>query len=189
MDRKSVSNTVLFTESPALPQAPLTPLPLRSRGPVPDNNRLAVLAADIRAAHQEVTRGAQGVAERALAAGRMLIETKDSLPHGAWEPWLAQHVGMSARTARRYMQLAHAGLKSATVADLGIRAASERVARLTALARQFGISAECADRCLRLAAIPGPTFEAAIARIEASGSELTAEAIFAFAEGRARGAP
>jgi hypothetical protein len=35
------------------------------------NNRLVVLAADIKVAHQDVQRGAQAVAERALAAGRM----------------------------------------------------------------------------------------------------------------------
>jgi hypothetical protein len=36
---------------------------------------------------------------------------------------------MSARTARRYMQLARSGMKSATVADLGIKGAAEAITR------------------------------------------------------------
>ncbi len=46
---------------------------------LPSNNRLTVLAADIQAAHQDVTRGALAVAESAMAAGRMLIEAKASM--------------------------------------------------------------------------------------------------------------
>jgi hypothetical protein len=164
------------------------------------SNRLAVLAADIRAAHQDVTRGAQAVAERALAAGQMLTEAKDTLLHGAWEPWLAKHVGMSARTARRYMQLARAGLKTATVADLGIKGAVAAIARrkdsefsaddddsrydyIRDRAEHFGISPAFADKCVRLAAIPEASFEAAIAAIKAAGEELTAEAVLSRAAG------
>ena len=64
----------------------------------PGSNRLAVLAADIRAAHADILRNAEAMAERALAAGAWLIEAKETLSHGAWEPWLTEHVGMS--TAR-----------------------------------------------------------------------------------------
>lgn len=96
---------------------------------LPPNNRLAVLAADIQAAHQDVTRGALAVAESAMAAGRMLIEAKASMKHGEWAAWLSEHVGMSARTARRYMQLVRSGLETATVADLGLRGAAESLAR------------------------------------------------------------
>lgn len=93
------------------------------------HNRLTTLAADIRAAHADIQANAQAMAERALAAGQWLIEAKATLQHGQWEAWLAEHVGMSARTARRYMQMVHAGMKSATVADLGIRGASEAIAQ------------------------------------------------------------
>jgi hypothetical protein len=95
----------------------------------PFHNRLAVLAADIVAAHRDVERGALAVAERALAAGRMLAEAKASLPHGEWATWLADNVGIPARTARRYMQLARSGVESATVAEIGIRGSSEKLAR------------------------------------------------------------
>lgn len=94
------------------------------------DNRLAVLAADIQAAHQDVARGALAVAERALAAGRMLLEAQALLEHGQWAAWLAAHTGLSARTARRYMQLTRSGVESATVANLGIRGTAQRLARL-----------------------------------------------------------
>ena len=59
----------------------------------------------------------------------MLIEAKEAIPHGEWAGWLARNTGLSARTARRYMQLSKSGLESATVADLGLRGATERLAR------------------------------------------------------------
>ncbi len=94
----------------------------------PHSNRLAVLAVDIRNAHADVTRGTQTVAERALAAGDMLIEAKAALPHGEWAGWLTQHTGLSGRTARLYMQLARSGMKTATVADLGLQGAVSALA-------------------------------------------------------------
>ena len=93
------------------------------------NNRLSALAADIRAAHSAIKRTTLETAERTVAAGHMLIEAKAALPHGAWDEWLATHAGLSARTARRYMQIARSGLETATVADLGIRGAAERLSK------------------------------------------------------------
>src|SRR5215212_4004540 len=91
------------------------------------NNRLAVLAEEIREAH-DVCR-ASTAAERAVETGRLLIEAKSALPHGAWLPWLREHVGISERLAQGYMRLTRLGLKSATIADLGIRATLARAAR------------------------------------------------------------
>jgi hypothetical protein len=92
------------------------------------SNRLTYLAADIQAAHRDIKASAEQMAERAIAAGNMLIEAKAALPHGKWQEWLSDQVGMSDRSARRYMQLARSGLTMATVADLGIRAAAEALA-------------------------------------------------------------
>lgn len=92
------------------------------------HNRLEALAADIRIAHDESRTAAEQAAERAIAAGHALLEAKDLVPHGGWSEWLEQNVGFSERTARRYMQLAKSGLKTATVADLGVRAAAEYLA-------------------------------------------------------------
>jgi Protein of unknown function (DUF3102) len=91
------------------------------------DNRLAVLAADIRAAHAGVLDAAKTVAERAIDAGRALIEAKALAGHGNWLPWLQQHCGMSERTAQLYMQIAGLGLPAETIADLGLKAAAKAV--------------------------------------------------------------
>src|SRR3954452_16779988 len=95
------------------------------------DNRLAVLAVDIKQAHADVKASAMTVATRAIDAGNALIEAKGLLKHGRWKKWLSENVSMSERTAQRYMQVARSGLKSATVAVLGIRGASESIAQRT----------------------------------------------------------
>ncbi|WP_267428510.1 DUF3102 domain-containing protein [Methylobacterium sp. GC_Met_2] len=93
------------------------------------SNRLPVLVGEIRRAHEEARSAARFSAERALAAGHLLIEAKTAVGHGEWLPWLRANLGMSERTAQGYMRLARTGLKSATVADLGLRATLTRVGR------------------------------------------------------------
>jgi len=89
------------------------------------SNRLPALAAEIRDAHAAVQRGALAVAKRAIAAGHALAEAKKLLGHGHWAGWLAEHAGFSERTARRYLALARSGMKTATVAEMGLAAAAE----------------------------------------------------------------
>jgi|GEM_PF-3428090 len=98
------------------------------------SNRLTVLAADIKAAHLEIQASAEAMAERALLAGNALIEAKGIVRHGEWSRWLQDHCALSERSAQRYMQMARAGLKSATVADLGIRGAAASIARRSSAA-------------------------------------------------------
>jgi hypothetical protein len=50
------------------------------------------------------------------------------MDHGGWMPWLREHCALAERTARLYMQVARSGLKSATVADLGLQAAAKAIA-------------------------------------------------------------
>ncbi len=95
------------------------------------SNRLAVLAGQIREAHDACRSAAETAAVRAVEVGELLLEAKASLPHGAWLPWLQEHAGISERTAQGYMRLARLGLKSTTVADLGIRATLASAARRT----------------------------------------------------------
>jgi hypothetical protein len=92
---------------------------------VTGGNRLPVLAAEVREAHQGVREAAKNAVERAIEAGRALIEAKSLLDHGQWLPWLKTHCSIPERTAQLYMRTAKTvdelGLKSATVADLGLR--------------------------------------------------------------------
>ena len=101
------------------------------------HNRLAALAANIRALHSGVRRSAEQAARNAIEAGKLLIEAKAMLKYGEWEPWLRDNVAISLRTARRDMALARSGLEPATVADLGMNAAAgSRVARIRRHARK-----------------------------------------------------
>lgn len=53
-------------------------------------------------ARQSTTRECELIAEM----GRILIETKDQLEHGAWLPWLEGMAMLSQPTANRYMRVA-----------------------------------------------------------------------------------
>jgi hypothetical protein len=91
------------------------------------SNRLPALAAEIRRAHADVQEAAKTAAQRAIDAGHALIEAKDLLPHGGWLPWLREHCALAERTAQLYMKIARSGIESATVADLGLQAASQAI--------------------------------------------------------------
>jgi hypothetical protein len=91
------------------------------------HNYIASLAADIRALHTGIRRNAEQIARDAIEAGKLLIEAKQSLPHGEWEAWLREHAAISPRTARRYMRVASSGLEIGHVADLGLTAAAKSV--------------------------------------------------------------
>jgi len=89
--------------------ATVKPGPDQAAGaPHAGSNRLTVLAADIVAAHNDVLAFEAKATERAIGAGKLLIEAKDSLKHGQWLPWLKANFAFSERTAQRYIRLAEA---------------------------------------------------------------------------------
>src|SRR3954447_15723958 len=94
------------------------------------HNRLGDLADRIREANAAMLAASQEAAERALQAGRLLIEAKGECRHGDWLPFL-ERAGIHERQARRLMQLARSGLKSDTVSDLGIKGALELIGKRT----------------------------------------------------------
>jgi len=89
------------------------------------NNRLPILASEIRQAHADGQEAAQTAAERAIVAGHALIEAKQLVGHGGWLGWLREDCALAERTAQLYMRIAKSGLESETVADLGIQAAAK----------------------------------------------------------------
>lgn len=96
-----------------------------------ESNSLPAKADAIRDLIAESDAAALTAIERALSAGRLLVDAKAECRHGEWLPFL-KRAGVKERRARQYMQLAASGLKSATVADLGgIRAALEFLAKRT----------------------------------------------------------
>lgn len=66
----------------------------------------AEIAERINAEHQACEQAARSALEHARAAGGLLQEAKEMLPHGRWEPWIEESCAFSARTARMYMQVA-----------------------------------------------------------------------------------
>jgi len=95
-------------------------IPLRAYD-VDISNRLAVLAADIRAEHEAAQRSSLDAAEHAYRAGEMLAEAKGdpSIPRGGWERWVQQETGIPLQTARHYVRLFHAvEQQSLTLADI-----------------------------------------------------------------------
>ena len=88
------------------------------------DNRLAVLASEIRIRHAGVKAAAEVAAAHAIAAGQALIEAKALVAHGQWLPWLDSHCGFSERTAQLYMRLAEKGLDPSIVAVLGLKGAA-----------------------------------------------------------------
>lgn len=94
------------------------------------DNRLPMLAVVAREAHEGVLGAAKTAAERSIEAGNALLEAKALLPHGQWLPWLREHCNIPERTAQLYMKIAESGLKSAIVADIGLKMAASSLSRL-----------------------------------------------------------
>ena len=74
-------------------------------------------------------RSAIETAEHMLEAGRLLNEAKRQVGHGNWSGWLQTNFGLGERTARGYMKLAREGVKSATVAEMGLRTVLRELAK------------------------------------------------------------
>jgi hypothetical protein len=56
--------------------------------------------------------------EHYQAAGRLLLEAKAGLPHGAFKPWIREQFAISYKQASRYMRLAAKGDMRVTFRDL-----------------------------------------------------------------------
>jgi 2-succinyl-5-enolpyruvyl-6-hydroxy-3-cyclohexene-1-carboxylate synthase len=70
------------------------------------SNSLVDLAARIKSEHTAVSSALKESLRHAIAAGELLLEAKDQVPHGQWLPWLQEHCSISERTAQLYMRVA-----------------------------------------------------------------------------------
>jgi hypothetical protein len=64
------------------------------------------LASRINAANAELLEGVRTTVAKAVALGKLLIEAKERIRHGAWLAWLERDTNISPRTAVNYMELA-----------------------------------------------------------------------------------
>lgn len=107
----------------------------------------------------------KNIAQELFAIGRELINVKDTLPHGAFGPWLEAEFCWNERTAQRFMRAAEVlGDKSDTVSILGATAI-------------YGLSAPSTSRAVR---------EEIVARLE-SGEHLTSQAVLERVRKKRRG--
>jgi hypothetical protein len=91
------------------------------------DNRLAALIGEIQQAHRNYKRAALQTAEYYLEVGKLLLEAKALLGHGRFGGFIRKNFAFSERSAENYMRVASSGLKSATVAEIGLRGAVDAV--------------------------------------------------------------
>ena len=104
------------------------------------------LASRIRHAHEQCRATFSAGLDHAVSAGKLLMQAKETIPHGDWLSWLATNCpDISDRLAQKYMQVARElpRLQAADpantprVADLSFRAALEIVAVNAQTARKI----------------------------------------------------
>lgn len=66
---------------------------------------LARQAKKINAEHLAVEKAAAAGLEHAQLAGQLLSEVRETLELGEWEPWVAEHLAFSLRTAQTYLRV------------------------------------------------------------------------------------
>jgi hypothetical protein len=74
--------------------------------PLEGSNYLIDIAARIKAEHQAVAASLKKGVQYAIAAGELLLEAKEHIPHGQWLPWLEDRCGVTPRAAQMYMRVA-----------------------------------------------------------------------------------
>lgn len=107
------------------------------------SNSLSMTADAVRMLINESEALALESIDRAIEAGRLLVQAKGECGHGQWLPFLAR-AGVPERKAQRLMQLARSGLKSDTVSDLGgIKATLEFLAQRKLPKEGHALSVTC----------------------------------------------
>ena len=112
------------------------------------SNSLPDLAARIRIEHRAASDKLSEALAHAMAAGDLLIEAKEQIPHGGWLPWLATNVEISDRTAQLYMRTAKnraeiEAQKRNSVADLTLSEAVALLALSSDVRKLLAFAKEC----------------------------------------------
>jgi hypothetical protein len=97
------------------------------------SNSLADLATRINAEHRAVAGALKSALAHAIAAGELLWQAREQLPHGEWLPWLKANCSIPERTVRHYLRLTKSREaltdENGNVADLTVREAVKLIAR------------------------------------------------------------
>jgi len=68
--------------------------------------------------HQQIEGKLRSTVQDAIRAGELLTQVKDSLPHGAFLPWIGKNCMFGDKTAERYMKVFEHKGKIVTVSNL-----------------------------------------------------------------------
>ncbi len=71
-----------------------------------ENNQLIILVSEIRRLHDLAETSAKDAVRYAMEAGKLLLQAKSNLPHGEFQKWVKEHLGLPPRRAQRYLQAA-----------------------------------------------------------------------------------
>lgn len=82
------------------------------------SNRLPAIAAELVDLHRAIEHHSMAAADKAITAGKLLIEAKILAGHGGWATFLNQ-ASLPIRTAQRYMRLSASPLNATLVTHLG----------------------------------------------------------------------
>jgi predicted DNA-binding protein (UPF0251 family) len=113
------------------------------------------IAVKINSATDAAEASAKSAVVNALVAGRLLLEAKTHVAHGAWETWVTTNCVVAPRTARAYMRLATSlselpEPERQRVADLPLREAVRAIATTPeAPPRREGVRAATRDDAQR----------------------------------------
>lgn len=102
-----------------------TPTHLGDSTSCPD---LAVIAAEVREAHEQVLANVRATLEAAIRCGHLLRDAKRQVPHGGWGDWLERNFPASRRTAQAYMRVADRYANTQAPADLTLEDALRQIA-------------------------------------------------------------
>jgi hypothetical protein len=69
-------------------------------------DRLAIIAAQVNAVHEQAHAAARTAIEHAVECGRLLREARDGIGHGGWLPWIKKNLKFGPRQAQKYLRLA-----------------------------------------------------------------------------------
>ena len=88
---------------------------------------------EIRKRHAKIGGHLRNTLDEAVRIGELLTAQKTELKHGAWIPWISEHLPFSERLARDYMRFwnRREDLKSASLADLDLSGARKLLAEST----------------------------------------------------------
>ena len=79
--------------------------------------KAVICAREINEEHKLAKQFADTAIDHAIRCGQLLVEVKETVPHGEWIPWVSSNCEFSERQSQRYMKAAKTTLASELTSD------------------------------------------------------------------------